>query len=128
MLRVRKSLLTSAQAAANIQPEFRPFAIAEIAVQKDRGTVTIALEGVILGESVKELQAFLRDVACFRATQWRLQLQALHVISNNGLRQLVQLAHLLQRRGQTLRIDNIHQNVYTTLQELKLVHEFEWLD
>lgn len=128
MLRVRKSLSSPAQTAANIQPELQPFATAEIAVQKQRGTITIVLEGVILGESTKELRAFLRDVACFRATQWRLQLQALRVISVNGLRQLVQLARVLRRRGQALRIDGIHQNVYTTLQELKLVREFEWLD
>ncbi|MEK7729727.1 MAG: STAS domain-containing protein [candidate division KSB1 bacterium] len=128
MLRVRKSLLASAPKAEALQPELRPFATAEIAVRKNQGTITIILEGVILGESAKELQTFLRDVASFRATHWSVRMAALRVMSANGLRQLVQFSRVLQRRGYKLRVENIHRQVYTTLQELKLLREFEWLD
>ena len=128
MLRVRKSLFAGASSAVSIQPELQPFATAEIAVRKDKGRIKIALQGAILGESAKELRAFLRDVASFRATQWCLEMQALRVISVAGLRQLVQFSRAIQRRGYKLRVENIHQNVYTTLRELQLLHEFEWLD
>ena len=128
MLRVRKSLFAGASSVVSIQPELQPFATAEIAVRKDKGRIKIALQGAILGESAKELRAFLRDVASFRATQWCLEMQALRVISVAGLRQLVQFSRAIQRRGYKLRVENIHQNVYTTLRELQLLHEFEWLD
>lgn len=128
MLRVRKSLFAGASSAVSIQPELQPFATAEIAVRKDKGRIKIALQGAILGESAKELRAFLHDVASFRATQWCLEMQALRVISVAGLRQLVQFSRAIQRRGYKLRVENIHQNVYTTLRELQLLHEFEWLD
>lgn len=128
MLRVRKSLFAGASSAVSIQPELQPFATAEIAVRKDKGRIKIALQGAILGESAKELRVFLRDVASFRATQWCLEMQALRVISVAGLRQLVQFSRAIQRRGYKLRVENIHQNVYMTLRELRLLHEFEWLD
>jgi len=128
MLHVKMPLLTSEQEANAIRPELRPYATAEIAVRKNRGTIKITLEGVILGASAKELQAFLKDVAGFRATKWSLQLEALRVISTNGLRRLVQFARMLRTRGYGLKIENIHSNVYATLQELQLLQEFDWPD
>ncbi len=128
MLHVRMPLLTSAQEARAIRPELQPYATAEIAVRKNRGTIKIALEGVIVGASTEELQAFLKDVASFRATNWRLQLEGLRVISTKGLRLLVQFARMLRTRGYGLKIENIHANIYTTLQELQLLQEFEWPD
>jgi anti-anti-sigma factor len=128
MLRVRKPLLIFEQELEKIPTELRPFAAAEIAVRRNCGAITLALEGVILDNSVNELQAFLKDVSCFRATNWNLQMEALRVISTKGLRVLVQFSRVLRGRGHKLTIANIHRQVYTTMQELRLVHEFDWRD
>ncbi len=128
MLRVRKPLLTLGQEIEEIPTELRPFAAAEIAVRRNHGTIKIVLEGVILDGSVREMRAFLKDVASFRATNWSLQLEALRVISTKGLRVLVQFSRVLRARGYRLTIANLHSQVYTTLQELNLLQEFDWLD
>lgn len=126
MLCVRKPLYTANQVMQKIRPELRPFASAEIAVRKNHGSIKIALEGVILGDGANELGDFLRDVSSFRASVWTLRMEKLYVISTRGLRQLVRLARRLRGRGCGLVIQSIHGNVYTTLQELKLLREFEW--
>lgn len=128
MLRVQKSLLDPRQADESMKPELRPLAAAEIDVRKNHGTINVTLAGVILGASVSELRAFLQDVACFRATDWSLQLEALRVISAKGLRVLVQFARVLRSRGYRLKIEKVNPELYATLNELKLLHEFEWLD
>lgn len=128
MLRVRMPLFTSAQEARAVRPELQPYATAEIAVHKEHGTIKIVLEGVIIGTSAKELRAFLKDVASFRATVWKIELANLRVISAKGLRILVNFSRLLQSRGAGLKIENLHNNIYTTLQELNLLQEFEWPD
>ncbi len=128
MLRVRKPLFISEQETQALRPELQPFASAEIAVRKNRGTIKIALEGVILGASTNELRDFLKDVSSFRAATWILQMEALRVMSTRGLRLLVQFSRLLRGRGYGLKIESIHTNVYTTLRELRLLQEFEWPD
>lgn len=128
MLSVRMPLFTSEPEAREIRPELRPYATAEIAVHKEHGTIKIVLEGVIIGASAKELREFLKDVASFRATSWTIELANLRVISAKGLRILVNFSRVLQKRGAGLRVEKIHNNVYTTLQELDLLQEFEWPD
>ena len=128
MLRVQKSLLDTKTAGEKMPAELNPLAVAEIAVRKNHGVIKVTLAGVILGASVSELRAFLKDVAGFRATDWSLQLEALRVISAKGLRVLLQFARVLHSRGYRLKIEKVNPELYATLRELKLLREFEWLD
>lgn len=128
MLKIHMPLLPSEKTSGVTPPEILPTATAEIAVRGNRGRIRIALAGVIASESVPVLLQFLRDVSCFRATRWSIQMKDLSVISSRGLRVLLKFAHILRQRGFGLQVVGVHPHVLMTMRELDMMNAFVWPD
>jgi len=128
MLHVEMPLSSSDKNDKNVPAELLPVASAEIDFNDGEKSVHITLKGVIEGNSTSRLRQFLKDLTSFRANKWTLQMKDLMVLSNRGLRVLLQFARIIRKRGFLVEIVGIHKNIHVTLQDLNLTHEFGWTD
>jgi hypothetical protein len=122
MLQVTMPLVHSTPEEQSLSSELLPTASVVFASNGGQKTVDIMLKGVIAGASTTALHKFLKAVSLFPGNRWTLQMQDLKIISERGIRKLLQFAAIIRQRGFALEIQGIHRNVYANLQELKLVH------
>jgi len=99
----------------SFKAELAPMAIADYAIQDNQKCVLVTLKGVILEDSANLMLNFFEDILSLPANRWLLQLQDLRCISGAGLRNLARFVRILRRRGLTVEIVGIHQNVYHML-------------
>ena len=108
----------------NIEGEIVGRVIARIQFSADRKELRLSLAGTITGRHAQELYEFIRDVACFPATEWRLQLAGVKTLSLKAVRALTKLARRLERRGIKLAISSHNPIVLSLLRELRVLKHF----
>jgi hypothetical protein len=128
MMQITRLLADSSSWNSSAASELLPAATLSLGVNGDLKSVNIVLEGAIVGTSTKALNKFFREVACLPGNRWTLQMKHLRLLSLRGIQSLVRFAKNLRRRGFALEVRGVHRNVYASLKDLNLVHEFGWAD
>ncbi|MDZ7266696.1 MAG: STAS domain-containing protein [candidate division KSB1 bacterium] len=88
----------------------------------------IILQGAITGKSVSALKSFFENITAAPVASWRLDMKGLELLSFAGLRHLARFASARRRNGAAVRIVGIHENIFATLLDMKLLDLFLWAD
>jgi len=103
-----------------------PVACVEVDYQWSQPAVAVSLKGVIWGERAESLSRFLEAVASLHGNQWILRMDELDVVSRRGIEVLVEFSARIRQRGFVLKVLGIHESVFITLQEMNVLHAFDW--
>ncbi|GEM_PF-4091779 len=90
--------------------------------------VNIVLKGDYMGAEAGVLRDFFNAVSYYPATAWTLHMEGVELISLRGILIVAEFLRIIHRRGHTVKIAGIHENVYNTLRDLKLARAFDVAD
>jgi len=112
MLSLSMHLSSEALKGDRFESEATPMAIADFTVVENQTCALITLKGVIDQDGALMMSKFFEDILALPAQVWRLQLKDLRRISTKGLSQLARFDRHLRRRGFTVEVIGIEEEMY----------------
>jgi anti-anti-sigma regulatory factor len=128
MLQINVPLAKSAAQTEVLDPSLMPCAGVRMELKAGERRVDITLKGVICGASADSLLEFLRSASALVGNKWSLQMSELLVLSSRGMKTLALFAKHMRRRGCTVEVQGVNQNLYAAMKEMKLARAFAWTD
>ncbi len=85
----------------------------------------VNIEGTVVGQDIKRMSRFLRNLLTVPVESWKLQFEHLDALSLRGIRIILKFVQALKRQGKHVEIIGASPMFVLLVNEMNLQHWFE---